>query len=107
MNDGCLDEVLAGIEVGIGIADDRAVGRVAPAVDPGFEYAVRLEIVVILEIVQNEEVGSGEFPNLALPRAGRVEVVDLIDPPVVRRVPGKLPGIVAFGTECEGTFVLG
>ena len=66
---------------------------------PGPPYLIVTNIV-ILEVINNYEITRREAPEVANPRAVRIESIDFIDAPVVRGIPGKLAGIVRIvGTE--------
>ena len=69
-----------------GVADRRA-GAVGPAVDPGLVDPAALVVRVALEIIRDHEIGHGEAPDSAFPRAARHAGIDFIDPPEVRLAP--------------------
>ncbi len=68
------------------VADGRA-GPVDPAVDPGLVDPAAVLVVVALEVVDRDEVGGGELPDVPFPRAPGLGLVDFVDPPVVRGAP--------------------
>ena len=62
----------------------------------------RVVIGIALKILDDKEVGRRKAPNAADPRTIRMGIADLIDAPVVRRMPGELTRIVARVTQSLG-----
>ncbi len=82
------DRLLA--ERRVPVADGRgSVRRIDPAVEPGLVDARALTffIIVALEVIDHEEIGGGEAPDHADPRAVGLGVVDLVDAPEVGLIP--------------------
>ena len=81
------------------VADSRSgpiakVGRfiimrgIAKAIFPRPPYLV-VTNVVALKIVHDREIGCRKAPDAAYPRTVGIEVINLIDPPIVTGIPLK------------------
>ncbi len=59
----------------------------ADPVDPHLEGTAADLVGVRLEVINHDEVGCGEAPDVAFPRTDRIGRIDLVDTPEVGRVP--------------------
>jgi len=85
----------------------RAVRRDFPSVYPRTEYLVGRIVVVVLKIVYPNEVGYRKVPDIACPRTVGVDVIDLINTPIIGGIPLEFSGVIALITNVLSTFVLG
>ena len=72
---------------GFQVADHGAALAVGHAVDPRFVDPAAFDVRVALEVFDLDEIGRGEAPDVAHPRALGIGRIDLIHTPVVGLVP--------------------
>ncbi len=91
------------------IADLGAVVGNAKAIDPMLPNGLAgcFVVGIVLEVVHNEEIARREAPNASDPRTIGISVIDLINTPVVGRIPGELARIVALVAKRFGALELG
>ena len=95
----------------IGITHNRAVNcRVVESIYPGVKYPVafgviRIKVIVWLKVIYNKEISCRKAPYGACLGTIWVQVIDLINPPVVSGIPRELSGVIALGAKIPGAFI--
>ncbi len=84
----------------------RVICRGPISIYPRTEYLVGQIVVVVLNVVYHNEVGRRKAPEAACPWTVGIDVIGLVNTPVVSSIPGEFSGVIALGAKVPGTFIL-